>query len=146
MVFLALGTNIGDREENLRIARDMIRSAFDADIVCSDVMRTEAMGFDGPCFLNQIVALETGKGPFEVLGICQGIETGMGRLPHGAVWNESGERIYENRIIDIDILTYNDMKMTTERLTLPHPQCYGRPYVAELMKTFDKEIYKNYKI
>lgn len=146
MVFLALGSNLGDRQANLAQARMLLGESLCVELHCSQVLETEAIGFDGEDFLNQVVAFESAADPYELLDICQAVEQQMGRSKHEARWDAQGRRIYENRIIDIDILTAGDAVMHTKRLTLPHPQCRQRPYVAALVATMEEEIIKQYKI
>lgn len=146
MVFLALGSNIGDRQANLETARRLIAERFGVTLRCSAVLETAAIGFDGGDFLNQVVAFECGAQPLEILDTCQEIEAAMGRAKHSARYDATGGRIYEDRIIDIDILTADGVSVNTERLTLPHPQCRLRPYVAELVGTMEQEIINKYKI
>lgn len=146
MFFLALGSNLGEREANLAQARRLLAERIGAEPVCSKVLSTEAVGFDGEEFLNQALAFESDIEPMELLRLCQEIEVEMGRARHSAQYDAEGRRIYHNRLIDIDILTYGELRCSSTRLTLPHPQCYERPYVAALMATFDEEILKFYKI
>lgn len=146
MIFLALGSNLGDRKANLAAARTLLQQKLGVELHCSKILETEAIGFDGEDFLNQVVAFESQVNPYELLDICQEIEVEMGRRKHEACYDAEGKRIYENRIIDIDILTAGDAAIHTRRLTLPHPQCLQRPYVAELVATMEEEIIKQYKI
>jgi len=135
MINILLGTNIGDREWNLEQARALLAQALRCDFHCSEILETAACGFSGADFLNQVIAFQSSVEPLELLDICQKTEIRMGRAPHSAKFDESGIRIYEDRIIDIDILTFNDMTLKSERLTLPHPQVEERPFVKELLKT-----------
>lgn len=134
MIYLSLGTNIGDREWNLDRARALLAEELRTDLICSEVMETEAVGFEGPDFLNQVVAFQSGMEPEELLDICQGVEKAMGRGEHQAEFDTQGRRIYHDRVIDIDILLFNDRKISTPRLTVPHPQVEERPFIRELLK------------
>lgn len=133
MIILGLGTNLGDREWNLEQARALLGEALHCDMLCSDILETEAVGFDGAAFLNQAVAFEAGIEPLALLDICQAVERQMGRPAHTAVSGPDGKRVYQSRIIDIDILIFNDLEINTERLTIPHPQIEERPFVKELL-------------
>ena len=134
MIYLSLGSNLGDRAENLRVARELLEAALKVELVCSCVLETEAFGFSGPAFLNQVVGFESEIAPEKLLDLCQEIEVKLGRPHHAPVYNPAtGERVYENRTIDIDILIYNDLELHTERLTLPHPQVETRPFVLTLL-------------
>ena len=133
MICLLLGSNLGDREWNLERAKAMLAGELKVDMLCSDVMETEAVGFDGPAFLNQAVCFESDVPPETLLDICQEIEVALGRPRHTAEFDASGRRIYRNRTIDIDILTYNGEDIRTDRLVIPHPQVKERPFVQELL-------------
>ena len=133
MIYLSLGSNLGNRAENLRVARALLAEELKVELVCSCVLETEAVGFEGPAFLNQVVGFESDIAPEALLDTCQAIEMKMGRPRHEVRFNAEGERIYENRIIDIDILIYNDLELHTDRLTLPHPQVETRPFIRTLL-------------
>ena len=133
MIYLSLGSNLGDRAENLRVARALLVEELKVELVCSCVLETEAAGFEGPDFLNQVVCFESGIAPEALLDTCREIEVKMGRPRHEPQFNADGKRIYENRIIDIDILIYNDLKINSERLVIPHPQVETRPFVRTLI-------------
>ena len=137
---------MGDCGANLAVARAKLSRKFGVTLYCSDILQTRAIGFDGADFLNQVVAFPCRLSPKAVLYACQQIEVEMGRHLHKPRYDAAGARIYENRIIDIDILTCGDCHFFTQELTLPHPQCYSRPYVAQLVATMDEKIQKEYKI
>jgi len=119
-VFLALGTNLGDREANLSQARKEISSIASIQKE-SSIYETPPWGVtDQPAFLNQVLAAETGLSPLELLTTIKDIEIKMGRLP--------SER-YGPRLIDIDILLYGDTVLDTPTLTLPHPRMAERAFV-----------------
>ena len=134
MIYLSLGSNLGDRAENLRIARELLEEELKVSLVCSCVLETEAIGFTGPAFLNQVVGFESDVEPEALLDICQEIEVKLGRPHHAPEYDPAtGDRVYEDRIIDIDVLIYNDLESHTERLNLPHPQVVSRPFVQALL-------------
>ena len=137
MICLLLGSNVGDREKNLARARELLEQRLGTDLRCSGILRTEAIGFDGAEFLNQAVCLEKEMDPFDLLELTQACEVEMGRRPHSAEYDRDGKRVYRDRTIDIDILEFNDLQIDTERLTLPHPQVWNRPFVKELMKQLE---------
>ena len=134
MIYLMLGTDKGDRLANLSRARELLSRKLATDLQCSPVMETEAVGFDGPAFLNQAVAFEGDIGPYELLAVCRQVEAAMGRKPHKARYDKAGRRIYKPRVIDIDILMMNDIVMDSEDLKIPHPQVDSRPYVKILLQ------------
>ena len=133
MIYLSLGSNLGNRAENLRVARELLAERLRKELICSCELETGAIGFDGPAFLNQVVGFEGDIAPVALLDLCQEIEVEMGRPRHEARFDATGARIYENRIIDIDILIYNDLKIHTKWLTIPHPQVETRPFVRILL-------------
>lgn len=133
MIYLALGSNLGDREWNLEQALALLSEALQVDMLCSRVLETEAVGFEGPSFLNQAVCFESDIAPEALLDLCQDIEVQLGRPRHTAQYGTDGKRIFSNRTMDIDILRYNDQEIHTDRLTIPHPQLWERPYVKELL-------------
>ena len=134
MIYLALGSNLGDREWNLEQALALLADRLKVDMLCSRVLETEAIGFHGPAFLNQAVCFESDVEPGELLDICQDIEVRLGRPRHEAAYDPvTGERVFSDRTIDIDILMFNDLEIHTGRLDIPHRQIWERPYVKELL-------------
>lgn len=134
MIYLALGSNLGDREWNLEQAKAMLAEALKTDMLCSQILETEAVGFDGPAFLNQAVCFESDIEPEALLDLCQDIEVQLGRPRHEAQFDpETGQRVYNDRTIDIDILKFNDLEIHTDRLDIPHRQIWERTYVQELL-------------
>lgn len=133
-LYLALGSNLGDRESNLKDALARLDSALGARVETSPTMNTEACGFDGPDFLNCVAVFESRRRPATILKICKQIESEMGRTDKPE-YDKEGNRIYHNRIIDIDILLYGNKKIDSPDLKIPHPQVDTRPYVRELLST-----------
>lgn len=133
LVTFALGTNLGNRENNIKVALNMLDIALKSHYeAISPVMETEAIGFEGPAFLNCVVRYRTAKSPKSLLSICKHIEKQMGRDDEPE-YAEDGTRIYHDRIIDIDILLYGNSRIDTPELTIPHPQVESRPYIKELL-------------
>ena len=131
---LLLGTNLGDREENIRRALEALDKAFGGRRVkISDIIETEACGFDGPPFLNAVVVYRSARKPENVLKICKQIERSMGRTD-APEYAPDGSRVYHNRIIDIDILFYGEHSVSTPQLSIPHPQVHSRPFVKQLLE------------
>ena len=131
---LLLGTNLGDREENIRRALEALDKAFGGRRVkLSRIIETEACGFDGPPFLNAVVVYRSARKPENVLRICKRIERSMGRTD-APEYASDGSRIYHNRIIDIDILFYGEHSVSTPQLSIPHPQVHSRPFVKQLLE------------
>lgn len=131
---LLLGSNLGDRTGALAEAERRLDALFgEPPFERSEILETEAVGFDGPAFLNEILRYRCRIGALELLDACKGIEREMGRTdpPEYAA---DGRRIYHNRTIDIDILFLGDLTLRSERLTLPHPQVASRPFVIQLLQ------------
>ncbi len=133
MIYLVLGSNLGDREWNLEQAKALLAEALKVDMLCSQVLETEAIGFDGAAFLNQAVCFDCAIEPEALLDICQDIEVRLGRPRHQPEYDAQGCRIFHDRTIDIDIVLFDDRQIHTDRLTIPHPQLWERPYVKELL-------------
>ena len=139
MIVLLLGSNTGNREACLNAACAMLEDALKVDLKRTGIMETEAVGFDGPAFLNMAVAFRAPEGltPVRLLNLCQRIEAALGRPRHNAAYDGDGRRIYSSRTIDLDILKYDDVACCTKRLTLPHPQIESRPFAAALLKEIE---------
>lgn len=132
-LYLALGSNLGDRERNITRALELLDIRFNGHaLAISPMMETKAIGFDGKDFINCVALYDCGSDPYEVLDICKSIERQMGRTDERE-YDAEGRRVYHDRIIDIDILMYGDRKIDSDRLVLPHPQVETRPYIKELL-------------
>ena len=140
MIYLLLGSDLGDRTAHLNAACGMLEDALRVPLRRTAVMETEAVGFDGPAFLNMAVAFEAPASltPAKLLNLCQKVEVALGRPRHKVVYDTDGRRVYAPRTIDIDILKYNDVACSTSHLTLPHPQIYSRPFAAALLAELEK--------
>lgn len=120
-VFIALGSNLGDRKANLVAAIERLGN-LGVVTRASPVYETEPWGITAqPRFLNQVVELQTDLPPHELLRHLKAIETVMGR-------DTAGPR-YGPRLIDLDILLYDDLALTSYALTVPHPRLCERAFV-----------------
>ncbi|HMO40297.1 MAG TPA: 2-amino-4-hydroxy-6-hydroxymethyldihydropteridine diphosphokinase [Saprospiraceae bacterium] len=116
-----MGSNLGDRKENLRVARERIATELGPVQRVSSLYETPPWGItDQPDFLNQALEVRTTLEPEAVLQIILTIEQDMGRQ-RLRKWGE--------RLIDIDILLYDDLVLTSEQLTIPHPFLHQRDFV-----------------
>ena len=123
-VYFSIGTNIGDREANMRRAIMLINEKIGAVTRQSSFHDTEPWGFNSNNrFLNAAVCCVTDKSPHDVLRICQEIERVLGRTKKSV----NGE--YHDRPIDIDILLYDDIAIDTPDLKIPHPLMRERDFV-----------------
>ena len=132
-LYLALGSNIGARKANIMSALSFLNGILGRYEALSELIETEACGFDGPPFLNCVVRYSSRKSPASILAICKDIERRMGRTEQPQ-YAPDGTHIYHNRIIDIDILMYGKVQMDTPELTIPHPQVETRPFVRPLLE------------
>ena len=123
-VYLGLGSNLGNREENLRGALFEIASSVGVVAAVSSFIVTEPWGFESThTFVNAVCRVQTRLSPMEVLDATQAIERNLGRT------QKSVDGIYSDRLIDIDILLYDDWKVDTPRLVIPHPLMAQRDFV-----------------
>ena len=125
-VFLALGSNVGDRERNLENAIERLSTDSVRVLVRSSIYETEPREvLDQPWFLNQVLKIETGLFPVQVLRLAQHVEREMGR--------ERGPKAAPKgpRLIDIDILLYARAVIETPQLIVPHPSMLERRFVLE---------------
>ncbi len=126
MVYLGLGTNLGNKEQNLRMAVQKIEERIGEIVSLSAFYVTAPWGFASDnSFLNAVVCVETSLRPLEVLKETQAIERELGRT------RKSIDGAYSDRLIDIDLLLYSDTIMDEEGLTLPHPLMTERRFVME---------------
>jgi 2-amino-4-hydroxy-6-hydroxymethyldihydropteridine diphosphokinase len=119
-VYIALGTNLDDRPANLQAA--LLALPPEVDVVeRSSIYETPPWGVvEQPSFLNQVVRAETHLAPEELLVYLKQLEIRLGRQP--------AER-YGPRLIDLDILFYDDQVLETDMLAIPHPRLRGRAFV-----------------
>ena len=118
--YLGLGSNLGEREKNLRQALTRLSVKVNLEEV-SSTYETEPVGYkEQPLFLNLVCRITTNLLPEELFHLDKDIEAKMGRIPS-----------FPNapRIIDIDILFYEDKIMETPNLTIPHPRLHDRAFV-----------------
>jgi len=121
-VILGIGTNIGDRERNLKEAISAIKANIGNILRSSSVYETEPWGFNAEVqFLNMVIETETKLSASGVLGAILMIEAMLGRM--------RGEKQYSSREMDIDILLYGDEIINEESLKIPHPRMHERRFV-----------------
>ncbi|MBO4687791.1 MAG: 2-amino-4-hydroxy-6-hydroxymethyldihydropteridine diphosphokinase [Clostridiales bacterium] len=134
--YLSLGSNIGDRLGNLSRAVSLLDRPEGGIHVLSvsPVYETDPVGYkDQDDFLNIVVRIETSLEPLALLAVCQRIEEALHRVR---------EIRWGPRTIDVDILTYGDLTMNTQRLTIPHPRMQERGFVQVPLRFLhgEKEI------
>lgn len=125
IAYLGLGTNVGNKRRNMITAAALLAERVGDILALSGFYETEPWGFESEnFFLNAAVKLKTSFSPLEVLQITQQIEKELGRT-------EKSNGVYHDRIIDIDILLYEDEVLQIPELTLPHPLMHERKFVMD---------------
>ncbi len=124
ILYLSLGSNLGDRHAIMRRAISLINEEVGTVDRESSPLETEPWGFESEhMFLNMCVRVLTALSPEQVLDATQSIERRLGRT------SKSVDGQYHDRPIDIDMLMYDDLHVSTPRLTLPHPLMHERDFV-----------------
>ncbi len=132
-VFFSIGSNLGDREYNLQNVIERFKSDRQVTVIgVSSVYETSPLGItEQPDFLNAVIQGTTNLSAMQLLDYVKDIEKDMGRIAT-VRWGP--------RIIDIDILLFDDIEMKTESLTIPHAEMKNRAFVlvplAELVSDF----------
>jgi 2-amino-4-hydroxy-6-hydroxymethyldihydropteridine diphosphokinase len=128
-VYIGLGTNLGDRKQNLIEAQTLLRQTV---VRASSYFDTEPVGFlDQPWFLNQVIEIETNLLPAKLLLRCMEVERKMGRerkVPKGP------------RVIDLDILFYGNLIVNEPDLIIPHPAIPERKFVLDPMNEIAQDF------
>ncbi|MCL5292980.1 MAG: 2-amino-4-hydroxy-6-hydroxymethyldihydropteridine diphosphokinase [Actinobacteria bacterium] len=120
-IFLGFGSNLGDRRENLHKAVKGLESRGVSIRRASSVYETAPIGFEEqPDFLNAVVEVKTSATPEELFDICREVEISLGRV---------GRERWGPRVIDVDLLLYEDIIKKSDALVLPHPRLVERLFV-----------------
>ncbi|MEJ2678307.1 MAG: 2-amino-4-hydroxy-6-hydroxymethyldihydropteridine diphosphokinase, partial [Gemmatimonadota bacterium] len=130
-VYLGLGSNLGDRDANLARALELLEGRLGIDAV-SSVYESEPVGYAAqPEFLNLVARVQTDLAPRAILDVLQGIERTLGR-----------ERHFRNapRIIDVDLLLYDEQQLNEQGLTVPHPRMMERDFVLRPLIELEPEL------
>jgi 2-amino-4-hydroxy-6-hydroxymethyldihydropteridine diphosphokinase len=151
--YISLGSNLGNREENLQKSIALLEAAGEL-VAVSSLYETEPWKMDDAnSFINQVILLNTSLSAEKLMDVLLETENKMGRVranqslrqaqtdlpqtPKGAL-NNMGK--YESRIIDLDILFYNDAVISTEKLTIPHPALHQRKFVLEPLAEINPDL------
>ncbi len=130
--FIGIGTNLGDRLNNINLAHSLLEQNF-IRIVCQSVIEeTVPVDFtDQPDFLNQIIIVETEVSPVDLFNTLQLVEKKMKR-----------EKTIEKgpRIIDLDLLLYDDIILNNEFLTVPHKAIHNRDFILKQLIELDENL------
>jgi len=131
-VYLCIGGNLGDRMSNLEETRLFIEFNMGDLTGLSPIVESEAWGMtDAPAFLNQVVRISTELSPTELLGEVRELEAYFGRK------RKSGE--YVSREMDVDILSYDDLVLSTDELEIPHSRLAERRFVLAPLAALNPE-------
>ncbi|MBP7088027.1 MAG: 2-amino-4-hydroxy-6-hydroxymethyldihydropteridine diphosphokinase [Candidatus Omnitrophica bacterium] len=131
-VFIAIGSNLGNREENIEKAIGFLRTIKEIEVVkVSALYRTEPQESIGPEYLNGVVKIKTRLTAQELLRVLQDIELKLKRV-----------RSYKNapRTIDLDILLYGKQIINSLELTVPHPRMLRRDFVMKPLLEIEPEV------
>lgn len=125
-VYVSLGTNLGDKDNNLRTAVRLMQERIGKVISLSSFYETAPWGFQSEhSFLNAAACIETRLSPEQLLLVTQQIERELGRT------QKSSGNVYKDRLIDIDLLMYDNLQIDSDQLVLPHPLMTERRFVLE---------------
>lgn len=132
--YLGLGSNVGDRESHLRAAVELLRERGVQVEAVSSTYETEPVGevLDQPDFLNAAIRIRTDLEPEELLDVCKEVESARGRALDAPR--------HSPRPLDVDLLLLGDVELSTERLTLPHPEATSRRFVLAPLLELDSEL------
>ncbi|MBU8881387.1 2-amino-4-hydroxy-6-hydroxymethyldihydropteridine diphosphokinase [Bacillus sp. FJAT-29790] len=121
--YLSLGSNIGDRNENLKEAIENLEASPEIKVInTSSIYETDPVGYENQeQFLNMVIQVETTLEPIALLDTCHEIEKNLGRK-RDIRWGP--------RTIDLDILLYNQENIETDKLIVPHPRMQERAFVV----------------
>ena len=139
IAYLGLGSNLGDREETIRRAIELIGEQAGTVEAQSALYYSDPWGFESEHgFVNAVVRISTTLTPHKLLDVTQAIERQLGKTARHATERKlitSSSSLltshYHDRPIDIDILLYDDLTIDTPRLKIPHPLMHERPFVME---------------
>jgi 2-amino-4-hydroxy-6-hydroxymethyldihydropteridine diphosphokinase len=134
LVYVGLGSNLGDREGTIRRALELLAAGGDIELeAVSSLRETDPVGYeDQPRFLNGAAALRTELAPRAVLQRLQDVERQLGR-------DRSGPR-FGPRTIDLDLLLYDGERLDEPGLRIPHPRLAERRFVLEPLAELDSAV------
>jgi 2-amino-4-hydroxy-6-hydroxymethyldihydropteridine diphosphokinase len=132
-IYISIGSNKGDKFKNLQNAIDLIHQKLGYVLSISRVYKTEALGFEGDEFLNACLIVETHLKPKIAMQVLLKIEKELGRV-------REKSKGYESRIIDLDIIFYEDEVINTKLLTIPHPEMHKRRFVLQPLSDIAPQV------
>jgi deoxyguanosine kinase len=131
-VFLSLGSNQGNRQEQLNRSVGQIQNYGGKLINISDIFESKSWGYKDSDYLNTVIEIETKLSPHNLLRKTQEIEKKSGRKSKTRIIN--GKPVYSARTVDIDILFYENKIIELEHLKVPHPLLHFRRFVLQPMQ------------
>jgi 2-amino-4-hydroxy-6-hydroxymethyldihydropteridine diphosphokinase len=135
LIYLGLGSNLGDKEKNIRKALALIAERVGNVLTLSGFYETPPWGYTSPkTYLNAVAGIETKLEPEVLLHKTQEIEREIGRM------EKTVDGYYHDRLIDIDILSYDDLVMKTPELTIPHPLMHQRAFVLQPLSEIAPDV------
>lgn len=136
--FLGLGSNVGERRDQLQSAVDLLPAHGVRVLRSSSTYDTDPVGFvlEQPAFLNAALEIETHLGPLELLDACKAVELERGRI----LESQPGYVRHGPRALDVDLLLFGDGPFEHERLTLPHAQVLTRRFVMIPLLELDFDL------
>ena len=138
IVYLGLGTNMGDRFQNLLNCILLITNSKNIKVMSlSSIYESPSWGFVSNDFYNMVIKIETKSKPLELLIQLKNIEAKMGRL------KKTKDKNYEERIIDIDLLIIENEIIETKDLKIPHPEIKNRAFVLNPLLEINSNILLN---
>lgn len=134
-IYLSLGSNLGERIENIEMAIAQINKEIGKVKTISSYYETESWGFESKnSFINIVLLAETQLNPFEALEASHNIENEIGR---DRTVIKAHEMDYFDRVIDIDIIDFEGERINTEKLTVPHSKFQKRKFVLIPLREVD---------
>lgn len=132
-IYISIGSNKGDKFKNLQNAVDLIHQKLGYVLSISRVYKTEALGFDGDAFFNACLIVETHLKPKTAMQVLLKIEKELGRT-------RDKSKGYESRIIDLDIIFFEDEVINTKSLTVPHTEMHNRRFVLKPLSDIAPQV------
>lgn len=132
-VYIALGSNQGDRFKNLQLALDAIHLKIGSIEKISKVFKSPALGFEGEEFLNACISVDSYQKPNKVMKTLLRIEKDLGRV-------RSKKKAHQSRSIDLDIIFFEDEIIKTKTLKIPHPEMHKRKFVLLPLRDIASQV------
>ena len=133
VVYFSIGSNLGDRYSNISKCISLIEKKIGNVISISSLYKNLAQGFVGDYFYNCCIKVKSSNNPLKILNFISSIESEMGRE------NRNSEE-YQSRIIDIDIILFDDLIFEDQNLKIPHPRFHERNFVLLPLLEINNEL------